>query len=223
MDLLFGRNTGTFYTGDDYFKDLYDRISKLDEKTLQKQTVVDANNKKYFDKIKRNVNFRIGEEVLVQDFSGLRVQSRKFGNVWKKGVVKDKINFHVYLIQLEGLRRTIKVNERKIKKIVLQKFSKTSSGQVNYPVVEEDEEEDALEEDLEDLDEEEEEEIIMELSDEDSATNEVTKLIHPGLLSNEEIKQKLIKENKTLGSKADNRLQLEAEYFIKRSNRNRRR
>lgn len=217
MDLLLGRNTGTFYTGDDYFKDLYDRISKLDEKTLQKQTVVDANDKKYFDKIKRNVNFRIGEEVLVQDFSGLRVQSRKFGNVWKKGVVKDKINFHVYLIQLEGLRRTIKVNERKIKKI------ETSSGQVNYPVVEEDEEEDALEEDLEDLDEEEEEEIIMELSDEDSATNEVTKLIHPGLLSNEEIKQKLIKENKTLGSKADNRLQLEAEYFIKRSNRNRRR
>ena len=162
------------------------------------------------------MEFRINEVVLCKDYAGLVKQSIKFGNIWKRGRIVDKINFNVYVVQLDSGKK-LKVNSRKIRKLLGRKVVTTSRKIKEMNVVEDDE----------DLDDYVQEEFVPEPVVPSKVDNVVeeqdTRIIHPYYLTDKEIKDNLEKKGKKVGSKADERAYMEAQYLLDKGRRTARR
>lgn len=208
LDLLMGRRTGTVYKGDSHLYGLVEECNKMDAQATKFQKARNEQNKKQFDKNRRNVFFKIGQEVLIKDVGSLRLQSVKFGNVWKRGVIVDKVYYNVFKVKVG--ERILKVNIRKILPIKDRKF--ISRGRRIQTMVEDDDDEDEDEEEFatEDSDEE-----LMILEGEEATENkkESEEVTHPHKLTNRQVKTKV------RGTGSDARANLEAAYFLEKAER----
>lgn len=84
LDVLLGRKTGTCSPEPISYFSWIRNVHQMDEEVNRRQQLCDTRNRIYFDKNRRNINFRINEVVLCKDLSSLRTQSVKFGNPWRK-------------------------------------------------------------------------------------------------------------------------------------------
>lgn len=134
----------------------------------------------------------------------------------------DKINFHVYLVLLENGKQ-LKVNVRKLRKLVKEKPVIHRPLQ-KFAVVEDNDEEEDLDY-YEDKTNEEGEETR---SEEQQCGNQVNEqdrssVVHPHNLTDKQVKESIRAREGRTGTAADNRANMEAQYFMKKADQRRRR